>query len=708
MLARQGHENSLSRSKAAGAHIYRPAIWKNIFGGSYRRTQQTNFDDASVGVRLSDVRLLGRDRDSRQWKANSAVTGIRFLTVWILLLVCAAGGCRSALSPSQTYDSVIQKTHTGDLDAALRAADEAERKYENKNVEWSWRFRVLKAHILVLRGAYKDSLTVLDENVPAEFAHTDLAARRKMVQGLANEYLERFDESAADLSDAELNADSSHPQLQGEIARAIGTLEAERKNYDAADAALHRGLLVARQHNLHPLEASILGDLGFVAMKREHYDEAIDWDRSALQMSHDLKTGLFTSGIQGNMGWSYFSMGDFENAKSLFEQAETASAHTGLSSDHINWLIDIGVVQFAQHNNGPAESTMKQALQLARDLHDNGSVIQCLNYLSQMALESGAIDTAEKYNIEASALQRAGLDQLGVLKSTLIAGRIASGKHHFTEAEQSFKSVIQNPGAESSLRWEAESRLAKVYEEMGQPAKAEQEFRKSIETIDTARSSVKSEEFRMSFLSSAVAFYNDFINFLISQGRVEDALAVAEISRSRTLADGLGVGSAKLSFPIKGFQPKQIATRLKNVVLSYWLGSPHSYLWVVTPSRVTLITLPPADEINPLVESYRTAFVGPRDVLETENAAGKKLYDLLIAPAQAQIPKGSHVTILPDGSLYNLNFETLLAPSPQLHYWIDDAVISSANSLMLLSSTVNKNTGPTGKAPPRRRSDFSK
>lgn len=303
-----------------------------------------------------------------------------------------------------------------------------------------------------------------------------------------------------------------------------------------------------------------------------------------------------------------------------------------------------------------------------------------------MALESGAIDTAEKYNSEASALQKAGLDQLGVLKSTLVAGRIASGKHHFTEAGQSFKSVIQNPGAESSLRWEAESRLAKVYEEMGQPAKAEQEFRKSIETIDAARSSVKSEEFRMSFLSSAVAFYDDFISFLISQGRVEDALEVAEISRSRTLADGLGVGSAKLSFPIKGFQPKQIATRLKNVVLSYWLGSPHSYLWVVTPGRVTLITLPPADEINPLVESYRTALVGPRDVLETESAAGTKLYDMLIAPAQAQIPKGSHVTILPDGSLYNLNFETLLAPSPQLHYWIDDAVISSANSLMLLSS----------------------
>jgi CHAT domain-containing protein len=599
-----------------------------------------------------------------------------------------AGGCRPAPTPSQIYENVIQKEQSGNLESAQNAADEAERKYENKNVEWAWRFRLIKAQILVMRGSYKDSLALLNENVPSAFAHSDLAARRKMVQGLANEYLERFDESAADLTEADQIVDSAHPQLQGEIARALGTLEGDRKNYDAADAALQRGLLIARQHNLRSLEATILGDLGYVDMKHEHYDEAIDWDRSALQLTQDQKFGVYASGIQGNMGWSYFSMGDFENAKSLFEQAETASAHAGLSGDHVNWLIDMGVVQFAQHDYGPAESTMKQALQSARDLHDNESVIQCLNYLSQMALDSGAADAAEKYNSEASASQRAGLDQLGVLRSTLISGRIANSKHNFPEAEQSFKSVIQNPGVESSLRWEAESRLAKVYEEMGQPAKAEQEFRKSIATIDTARSSVKSEEFRMSFLSSAVAFYNDFINFLISQGRSEDALEVAEISRARTLADGLGVGSSALSFPIKNFQPKQIAARQKTVVLSYWLGSPHSYLWVVTPSQVKLITLPPATEIDPLVESYRTALLGPRDVLESNNPAGKKLYDVLVAPAQPLVPKGSHVTILSDGSLYNLNFETLLAPSPQPHYWIDDAIISNANSLMLLSAPI--------------------
>jgi CHAT domain-containing protein len=42
-----------------------------------------------------------------------------------------------------------------------------------------------------------------------------------------------------------------------------------------------------------------------------------------------------------------------------------------------------------------------------------------------------------------------------------------------------------------------------------------------------------------------------------------------------------------------------------------------------------------------------------------------------------------------------LNFETLLAPKPQPHYWIEDAVIAYANSLVLLAASVNQ---PAAKA----------
>ncbi len=134
-----------------------------------------------------------------------------------------------------------------------------------------------------------------------------------------------------------------------------------------------------------------------------------------------------------------------------------------------------------------------------------------------------------------------------------------------------------------------------------------------------------------------------------------------------------------------------------RIILAYWLGVDHSYLWVITPERVELFTLPPAAEIDPLVQSYRQALLGSRDVLETQNAAGRKLYDLLVAPAAKMIPKGARVTILPDGSLYGLNFETLLAPSPQLHYWIEDVDVSYANSLTLLAAGASRHAATAKK-----------
>jgi CHAT domain-containing protein len=215
--------------------------------------------------------------------------------------------------------------------------------------------------------------------------------------------------------------------------------------------------------------------------------------------------------------------------------------------------------------------------------------------------------------------------------------------------------------------------------------------------IEAARSSVKREDFRLSFLAGVVDFYDDYIDFLVAHHKEEAALQVAEVSSARTLAEGLGINSASINFSAKDFNPRQVAKRSDTVLLDYWLGPDHSYLWLVTPARVMLYILPPAKEIDPLVQSYRQALLGSRDVLETQNAAGQKLYDLLVAPAAKLIPKGSRVTILPDGSLYGLNFETLLAPAPQLHYWIEDVAVSYANSLALLAAGASRHASPAKK-----------
>jgi CHAT domain-containing protein len=122
-------------------------------------------------------------------------------------------------------------------------------------------------------------------------------------------------------------------------------------------------------------------------------------------------------------------------------------------------------------------------------------------------------------------------------------------------------------------------------------------------------------------------------------------------------------------------------------LLFYWLGEKRSYLWAITPAKVSLFTLPARTEIDSAVKSYLDAFTDPRDPLETGNADGKKLYGTLIQPVKKLIPKNSRVVILADGSLNTLNFETMIVPGEKPHYWIEDVTLQTANSLSLLSRT---------------------
>jgi len=114
-------------------------------------------------------------------------------------------------------------------------------------------------------------------------------------------------------------------------------------------------------------------------------------------------------------------------------------------------------------------------------------------------------------------------------------------------------------------------------------------------------------------------------------------------------------------------------------------GQRQSYLWVVTAQRTTLLQLPPAADIETLIRRYRQALLDPPDVLQTRNADGIKLYEILVAPAQKFIPANSRVAVIADGSLNNLNFETLLVPGPKPHYWIEDVTLTNASSLRMLA-----------------------
>jgi CHAT domain-containing protein len=215
--------------------------------------------------------------------------------------------------------------------------------------------------------------------------------------------------------------------------------------------------------------------------------------------------------------------------------------------------------------------------------------------------------------------------------------------------------------------------------------------------FEADRSSLKRSDLKLPFSNNAARIYDDYVHFLVSRDKTDEALRWADYSRARTLSEGLGLLSKQATrgawnrnhFESPTLNARAIAGRARGVLLFYWIGEHQSYLWAITPLKMSLFPLPPGAEIDSLVQRYRKSLNGPEDILESSKE-GRDLYHTLIAPATSLLARSMKVFIIPDGSLNSLNFETLVVDQPKPHYWIEDVDVINTSSLRVLAASFNR------------------
>lgn len=579
----------------------------------------------------------------------------------------------------------------GEFNNTLVGVDAALRRYTGKNAEWEWRFRLLKARILVSRSQGEEALSVLRPEPPVALASTEIPEQRKLYEGIAHRYSQHFTEAERSFEGADRLAEPLQPRYLCQLLIARAALWVDENKYEIAEADYNKALALARRHGLSVLEADSLADLARLATARNHFDEALDLYTTALHLAQSLGMKGNVATILGNMGWSYFELGDFENALDFYKRGAAASERSGLKGNTEYWFTGVANSYIALHDHESAETLAKSTLDRSKNLKNAQTTTACQNTLTEIMLKTGRLSEAKRYNQDALKMEEDGQDKFGVPDSLLMAGHIAATERRFGDADQFFQRVLSGPSPDVPLQWEAESGLAGVRDDEGKPIEAERLYLQAIDIIEKARQSINHDELRLSFLSSGIAVYGKYIDFLVRHNRSADALNQAELSRARTLAERLSSDAKENSQFRADVRGQRLAQRLHATLLFYWLGEEHSYLWVITPANTAYFTLPPASEIEALVKAYTQAVVDSKDVLvTTDRSTGEKLYATLIAPAQKLIPANSRVILLPDGTLYGLNFETLIAPGSRPHYWIEDVTLTTGSSLTLLTSAADR------------------
>jgi CHAT domain-containing protein len=605
------------------------------------------------------------------------------ILIYALIAVTCLSACRQR-DPQMAYDHALQTLRSGDMVAASEEAEKGYKQFHSVTAEWAWKFTLLRATALHRRGMDEEVLTLLatEPNAPVSGY---LAIKKSWLEGLAYTSLHKFPEAQQKFQETEPLCAGGDYLVCADVSTAWGTLEMQRANYRAAQVFFERALARARLSDDPHWEADALLDLTWCALEQTHFDEALDLADAAHRIAVTHKVASDAQKSLGNMGWAYYKLGNLEKAEGMLVEAEKQAEELGETASQLGWLTNVGYTYMDKGDFQAAERSFQQSLKLAQQIKSREDVLDSRTALAFVYEQTGKLEDAKHNADDALAMARAYGNAEDVVYPQLVEGRIAARQHDGPTAEAAFQQVEQSPDTPVFLKWEAERSLARLYEDETQFESADHEYQTALTTFEAARCDHHRVDRRLPFLTNAARIYEDYIHFLVDQGRTNDALQVADYTRARTLAEGLG-RPCRAKFAPEPLHAPEIARRAGGTILFYALGQEHSYLWAVTAHQIRMFPLAAnQSEIDAAVESYRKKLVGPPDVLEASNDGGV-LYQMLVEPAhdflQKELANNSNVFIIPDGGLNSLNFETLL-PRPK-HYWIDDVTIVNAASLRLL------------------------
>ncbi len=595
------------------------------------------------------------------------------------------------------------------MEQAQGEASEGYRKYLYTRPVFAKKFQVLLASSMLWRGLYDDVLATLADD-RLTWANREDLIQRSSLQATALIFLHRLSEADRALANADGLCGLGYSQRCGMVILAHGLLLLQRGQAEQAERFFDDSLNFARSNQDGGLEAAALQNLGRISSQLERHDKALEYYHLAAAKAEQLGDLNLQQKSLGSEGWEQYTMGNPEKALEAFAEAERRAASLGNLDSQALWLNTSARAFAAIGQISRAEEADLHALQLARRINKKSTLVDASMDLSRLYIGLGRPDDADRFSAQARSLALETGSPVDQLTCDLLIGEAALLHHDDVRARRLLEKVSVAADSQPSMKWQAEQALGRMYETQGDMASAQRAYETALGLVEGARADLNQEVSQLTFLENASSIYDDYIHLLVSEGKTQEALEAADWSRARTLQQGLSLTKSATRTVSGSFTaaPKlkqaEIARKANASLLFYWLGERQSYLWVITPERTQWVALPPRSELLPAIERYKFAILSLKDPLKANDSEAAKdassLYRDLIFPAAGQLRQDRPVVLFVDGEMGQLNFESLVVPSPSPHFWIEDATVLSAPSIRMFAESLR--TSPAlGKSEPK-------
>jgi CHAT domain-containing protein/Tfp pilus assembly protein PilF len=594
-----------------------------------------------------------------------------------LLLLLITPACRPSSSDSAPFDAAQQALRRGALDEALahveRSLAAGSTRGDSAVVH---ELRLLKAEILLARPDVAASAALVDVQIPDQPEFAVARARQRYVRARIDVARGQLREALATLDGIRDSDSDETVYLDAEVLAGQALLRLGR--LDEAETRLKAALGEAERLGDRYRQVLALNNLGMRFVNQRRVDEALPWFTRVLSFADLEQTAVYGVSLN-NAGACYARLGQFERALEMQHRAVTLHERRGAAGPYEQALGELGSTYVLMSDLARGVPYLTKALAVAEEAGLNADAALWARNLAAAQVHANQWDQAEHFNEVARRLTPANTGR--VLFSTLHAADIAAGRGRNAEAARLFRDVLSDPAAEAALRWAAHDGLALIALEDGDDRRATGELEAALKILEGTRSTLTRTDDRLSFSARLTRFYRTYVDFLVDRQQHERALAVAETSRARVLAERHGVSAPAAT---TSSNMRQLAAASRTVLLSYWLGPTRSFAWTINGNTVRLHTLPAEAELEALVRQHQEAIHGALADPLALNGAGEKLRRLIIEPVLESIGHRTRMVIVPDGALHALNFETLPAAGSPRRYWIEDVEIQIAPSLALL------------------------
>jgi CHAT domain-containing protein/Tfp pilus assembly protein PilF len=608
----------------------------------------------------------------------------RCLSAVLLLLLAVACVGTPDNGQDQLFQSAQLALRQGRLADARTAASRAI-AVDGTDAEApeSWRVRLLLAEILLSQLESTQASSILSAKIPTDSRYDDLRARQQYLNAKAQVLTGALPDALRTLDVARTLSPSLEIQLEADILE--GQIRLRMGEWSAAEETL-KNVVKATEGKDHYRQALAFNNLGMGKLIRGRYDEALVWFEQVLSRRELENTALFGT-VLYNAGICYSRLGQFDRAIVVQQRAVRLYEPAGPSLQLVQAHGSLGNTHLLQRNARTAVPFLRRAMETATAAKLTGDAAVWAANLATAHAELGDWSESEALNQQAERLA-ATSTSVKPAYFTLNAARIAFGRGNLGLAAKLYGDVLTASGQTPDVIWSAHAGLAITAIASKAPDRATRHFEAALATVESTRSNLLRTEFRLSFLTQLIEFYQQYVDALIDEGRAERALEIAESSRGRVLSEQHGVQTTQ---KISTRALRSLSQQSGAVLLSYWLAPKRSSLWIVDPVGIRHVPLPPAKELEDLVRQHQqTIHNALANPLAQPDSAGERLYRLLVEPASSALTPGARVVLVPDGALHRLNFETLPVRSPSPHYWIEDVELQIAPSLSLL--TVRRET----------------